>query len=171
MQVALYKKFGYTDIFYMTPVALRDRPETHPLIGYLVNAGLVRRQINPEGNLSDEIVGWSTNVHEIFENTLPHGILVRAIPGLRPHIQVGFQHIHMSDFFGKYRIGTTTATVFEPKSQGNRNILSHAKMELFFWTSPQSISIEYFAELFQDSTIQDLIEYTIQALKEVQMLG
>ena len=169
----MYKKFKYTDIFYMTPVALRDRPETHPLIGYLVNSGLVRRQIHPEANCSDEIIAWSSTVHSIFENTLPHGVLVRAIQGLRPHIQVGFQHVHMSDFFGKYRIGDATATMFEPKSEGNRNVLSHAKMELFFWTSPHSIAIEYFAELFQQSTIQDLIDHTIQTLEEVvaQVIG
>lgn len=165
--MALYKKFGYTDIHYMTPVALRDRQETQPLIGYLVNAGLVRRQINPDADFSQEIIAWKSTVQDVSENTLPHGGLVRAIPGLRPHIQVGFQHIHMSDFFGKYKIGNNNAKMFEPDSEKSRNTLSHAKMELYFWSSPQSIAIEYFDELFHPSTIQDLISYTIEALEEI----
>lgn len=151
----------------MTPVALRDRPETHPLIGYLVNAGLVRRQINPDADYSQEIIAWKSTVQDVFENTLPHGVLVRTIPGLKPHVQVGFQHVHISDFFGKYRIGDSNAKMFEPHSEKSRNTLSHAKMELFFWTSPQSIAVEYFDELFHPSTIQNLIDDAIEVLEEI----
>jgi len=163
----LYKS---DDIMFMTPIALRDNPATHSMIGYLVNSGLVYKQVSPwNKNRSDFVQDakeWRDALRLSSVNTLPHGFLIKSFPNLRPNIQIGFQHIVSSDFIAEQSNSDSSGLQCKAyEMQKARDfILKQSKMELFFWTRSDAVSLEYFAELFDTSTIDQLLDDVISIL-------
>ena len=166
----LYKS---DDIMFMTPMALRDNPATHPMIGYLVNSGLVYKKVSPWNRKKSQFVQdateWRDAVMLSSVNTLPHGFLIKNFPNLRPNIQIGFQHWVSKDFYS-YQ-GNLDSPGLQCKPYQMQIDRGFTNMELYFWVKPESVSLEYFAELFETSTIDKLLDDVISILSSVVLLG
>lgn len=143
-------------------MASRQQLETHPIIGYLINAVPVRGKSMGSGGI-EQARKWLSLVQDAAANSLPHGCLVRDIKPLRPHLQVMFQYLDTEDLGMQAHFGKLRSGIFNSEKVR----LSHAKAEIFFHVNSKGYTIEYYNELFDESTIQNLADHLVGSLKSL----
>lgn len=161
LQTAMEKLTGYDDFTFIIPMALRTQVETHDLIGFFINAVPVRRKGSNKADTKGAIREWGNEVQLAFDKTLPHGLLVRNIEGLRPHLQIMFQYINAGEVAANAKYGRLQSDMYV--SEHTR--LPHAKTEMFFHMSNNSIMLEYYKELFDAARMQRCAADVEEALK------
>ena len=149
-QTAMEKLTGCDDFTFLIPMALRTQVETHDLIGFFINAVPVRRKGSNEADFVGAIRQWGAEVQVAFDKTLPHGLLVRNIEGLRPHLQIMFQYINAGEVAANAMYGPLASEAY----LSDYTRLPHAKTEMFFHVSSASVMLEYYKELFDPAMME-----------------
>lgn len=162
MQNALSKVYNASDFVFAIPMAVRERLETHPLIGYMIDIVPVREAVDRNTSYADQSRAWASAVQNGLANSLPHGILVREIDGFRPHFEIGFQFIQKSDIFNAEKFGNLESGVFE-----YRVMLSHAKNDFTFHMSTNKVILDFYKELFDAEKMKLLGSYVHEVLKAI----
>lgn len=161
-ELAMHEYTGRDDFIFIIPMALRNQIETHNLIGFLINAVPVRHKIKKDEDTVSAARALGREVQESLAKNLPHGFIVRNIQGLRPHLQLMFQYINVSEVSARAYFGQLESR--QLRSELVR--LTHAKTEIFFHLSNTGMAVEYYTELFDRSKIEKLAHLVLASLKE-----
>lgn len=161
LQNALYKFYSADDITFIIPMAVREQLETHPLVAYLVNLVPVRHQVDASKSIMAQSREWAKIVQDALAYNLPHGILLKEVPALRPHLDVGFQYVPTSDVFQSEVFGGLEALPLKEAT-----LLSHSKCHLNINISPKRLLIDYYKELLDGERMQKFSLLLVDILKE-----
>lgn len=143
-------------------MAVREQLETHPLVAYLVNLVPVRHQVDDTKSFESQSRDWARVVQDALANSLPHGLLVREFPALRPHLEIGFQYLPTSDVFNPEVFGGLEAL---PLKETTR--LTHSKCHLTFNISTERLMVDYYKELLDGERIRSMSNLVVDILKEL----
>lgn len=163
MQNALSEVYNASDFVFAVPMALRERLETHPLIGFMVDVVPVRESVDKSMSYDKQSRAWASAVQNGLANSLPHGMLVREIGGFRPHFEIGFQFLEKTDIFKVEKFGDLESNMFD----SSEVMLSHAKNNLTFHMSSTRVILDFYKELFDAEKMKLLGSHVHEVLKAI----
>ena len=167
-QAVLMQYSGQDDVVLGVPVAGRDRPETHDLMGYFINTLPVRCIASETATFADLIRAASAATLSALDNgMLPLEEVIAAanverVPNANPLFQVLFQYLPSRTIpknVGLKGIGTSNY-----EGYGG---LAHAKMDLNVMIMGNDIILEYMAELFDNPTMQRFYNSYMTVLEQI----
>ena len=158
LQALLLRYTGQDDVMVGVPVAGRDRPETHGLVGYFINTLPVRCAAEEDQSFA----GLAQKASRATLDVLAHSLLpltdilqaagVQRMPGVSPLFQVLFQYLPPGEV-AHLQLGGVAAVPLPVKGA-----LAHAKLELTInITGAGMLSVDYMAELFDATTIERMV--------------
>ena len=168
LQAVLLRYTGQDDLVIGVPVAGRDRQETHGLIGYFINSLPVRCLASDDASFADMVRGASAATLA----ALDHGLLpledvvaasgVARVANVNPLFQVLFQYMPSAPSGGQAFMGDIAVDSYEGPAG-----LAHAKMDLSFLMSGESILVDYMSELFDAATVERLFGSFVSILEQM----
>ncbi|HEU4507416.1 MAG TPA: amino acid adenylation domain-containing protein, partial [Pyrinomonadaceae bacterium] len=152
-QTLLYRYSGQTDIVTGTPIANRNRSEIESLIGFFVNALVLRTQVDGNATMRQMIA----RVREVCLGAYAHQDVPfeQIVEELQPERDLGRQPLFQVMFILQnlpQEISVSTGLAIKPVEVESTT----AKFDLsFFWAEAESLmgTIEYNTDLFDRSTI------------------
>jgi non-ribosomal peptide synthetase component F len=170
VQLVLMQYSRQDDLVVGVPLAGRDQAETQDLIGYFINTLPVRATSSEGDRFSDLARRASKSVVQGLENGfLPLARIlqvagVQRTPNVNPLFQVLFQYLPSDQNIASgLKLGSITAETV--RSQGGQ---AQAKMDMIITLGDSGrLTIEYMAELFEDSTIARMSGSIVEALHQV----
>jgi len=166
LQAVLLRYSGQDDLVIGVPVAGRDRPETHGLVGYFVNTLPVRCLASEDATFADMV----RDASKATLAALDHALLpfeevvavagVARVPNVNPSFQVLFQYMPgLQGAQGKGAFGDISLEAYSSETR-----LAQAKMDLTTMVAGEGVSFEYMAELFDESSVARLMRSFISTL-------
>ncbi|HEX5874648.1 MAG TPA: condensation domain-containing protein, partial [Pyrinomonadaceae bacterium] len=181
-QTLLYRYSGQTDIVTGSPIANRNRSEIEGLIGFFVNALVLRTKVDGDATVR-QMIG---RVREVCLGAYAHQDVPfeQLVEELQPERDLGRQPLFQVMFILQnlpQEISVSTGLAIKPVEVESTT----AKFDLsFFWAEAESLmgTIEYNTDLFDRSTIvrmlghfERLLEAAVanpdQKLSELPLLG
>jgi amino acid adenylation domain-containing protein/non-ribosomal peptide synthase protein (TIGR01720 family) len=152
-QTLLYRYSGQTDIVTGSPIANRNRSEIEGLIGFFVNALVLRTQVDGDATIRQMIA----RVREVCLGAYAHQDVPfeQLVEELQPERDLGRQPLFQVMFILQnlpQEISVSTGLAIKPVEVESTT----AKFDLsFFWAEAESLmgTIEYNTDLFDRSTI------------------
>ena len=167
-QALLLRYSGQDDLVIGVPVAGRDQRETHDLVGYFINTLPVRCLASEDASFADMVRCASTATLA----ALDHGLLpledvvaasgVARVANVNPLFQVLFQYMPSAPSGGQAFMGDIAVDSYEGPAG-----LAHAKMDLSFLMSGESILVDYMSELFDAATVERLFGSFVSILEQM----
>ena len=156
----LYRYTGQDEIVIGEPVANRTRTELEPLIGFFVNALILRTDVSGDPTFRELLRrSWQEALQVLDHQEVPFEVIVDLLKpertmGRNPLFQVSLQYFSGSD--AKSQRGTLLSETIHVEK-------GTASLDLAFdiYNSPQGIlaQVEYSTELFRRETIQRMISH------------
>ena len=157
LKLVLARRCGASDIAIGSPVAQRDRAETHGLVGYLTNILVLRTRVDWEGDFLALVSSVRETVLDAHAHAgCPFDLLVSAladerVEGIHPLFQVKCAEQHDAGLprgFGGLLAGT----------RAPRDVRAHFDLSLDFSAGAGGIACElvYAADIFEHATVARL---------------
>jgi len=156
----LYRYTGQDEIVIGEPVANRTRIELEPLIGFFVNALILRTDVSGDPTFRELLRrSWQEALQVLDHQEVPFEVIVELLKpertmGRNPLFQVSLQYFSGSD--AKSQRGTLLSETIHVEK-------GTASLDLAFdiYNSPHGIlaQVEYSTELFRRETIQRMISH------------
>jgi amino acid adenylation domain-containing protein len=164
-QTLLYRYSGQTDIVTGSPIANRNRSEIESLIGFFVNALVLRTEVDGDLTVRQMIA----RVREVCLGAYAHQDVPfeQLVEELQPERDLGRQPLFQVMFILQnlpQEISVSTGLKIRPFEAESTT----AKFDLsFFWAEAESLmgSIEYNTDLFERSTIVRMLGHFEQLLE------
>jgi amino acid adenylation domain-containing protein len=168
LKLVLARFCGEGDIRVGTPVAHRDRAETHRLVGYLTNVLVLRTQVDLCGDFQALLAAVRETVLDAHSHAdCPFDLLVSVLAGEResnvaPLFQVKCAQQH--DATGLDRFGTLAVT-----PRVSSAVHAHFDLSLDFTARADEIEgdFTYAADIFDASTVARMAGLLVEMAKRV----
>jgi len=161
-RLLLWRWSGQDDATVGTPIANRDRPETHSMVGFFLNMLAIRTKLQGDLTVRELLRHIGTVVREAYRHgTFP---FVRLVESLHPDRHSGqaplFQHVFV------YQHGPSPVLNLPQLSVEPIDVdTSTAKFDLTFFLRETDTrldaAIEYRTDLFDSSTIERFSEHFV----------
>ena len=156
-----------SDVCIGTPTAGRKRPEVEGLIGYLVNTVVVRVRWSAEATFAELVAQVKTSAAGAYAHEdVP---FARVVQALRPEREPGRNPLFQAAF--SIQDAPPTQVFAELELAPVELYPGAAKVDLTLHVAPRgeqlSLALEYAAELYDEATAAQLLEWLLRLLEEV----